>query len=172
MNLVREMVGYRPRINTKNDAKCMDTYLLNAPELELVMTKLRPVKDYLPVEAPLLDFLTVETEGPKGWKYPWLQELRKFQLKRGLTYSVLDDVEVREIICGVSSKKEIQKFHKWITEKHLENQDTFDSGVVSMDVEDVKVSYYDVMRTARKIVYPANLNPSSDIWMTDLHPVC
>ena len=64
MNLVREMVGYRPRINNKNDAKCMDTYLLNAPESELVMTNLSPVKDYLLVEASLLDFLTVKTEGP------------------------------------------------------------------------------------------------------------
>ena len=105
-------------------------------------------------------------------KYPRLYDLKKFKQKQGLKYSVLDEIEVKEIICGVSSIKEIQKFHEWITEKHLENQDTFDSGVVSMDVEDVKVSYYDVMRTARKIVYPANLNPSSDIWMTDLHPVC
>ena len=30
VNFVREMVGYRPRINTKNNAKCMDTYLLDA----------------------------------------------------------------------------------------------------------------------------------------------
>ena len=105
------MVGYKPKINNKNNAKCMNTYLLIAPESEVVMTKLGPLKDYLPVEAPLLDYLTVETEGSTGWKYPRLQELRKFQQKRGLTYSVLDDEEVREIICGVSSKDEIQKFH-------------------------------------------------------------
>ena len=109
VNFVREMVGYRPRINTKNSAKCMDTYLKGAPESELVMTKLGPVKDYLPVEAPLLDFLTVVNEGPTGWKYPKLEELRKFQQKRGLTYSILEDVEVREIICGVSSTEEIVK---------------------------------------------------------------
>ena len=113
------------------------------------MTKLGPVKDYLPVEAPFLDFLTVETEGPTGWKYPKLQEL-----KQGLTYSVLDDVDVQEIICGdgVSSMEEIQKFHEWTTKKHLENQNIFDSGVIFMDVEDVKVSYYDVMWMAGKIV--------------------
>ena len=62
VNLVREMVGYKPRINNNNDAKCMNTYLLVAPESELVITKLGPLKDYLPVEAPLLDYLTVETE--------------------------------------------------------------------------------------------------------------
>ena len=68
VNLVREMVGYKPRINNKNNAKCMNAYLLVFPESELVMTKLGPVKDYLPVEAPLLDYLAVETEGLTGWK--------------------------------------------------------------------------------------------------------
>ena len=52
----------------------------------------------------------------------------------------------------MSSTEEIQKFHKWTTEKHLENQNSFDSGVISMDVEDIKVSYYDVKRMAGKIV--------------------
>ena len=94
VNFVREMVGYRPRINTKNNAKCMNAYLLITPESELVMIKLDLVKDNLPVEAPLLDYLTVETEGSTGWKYPRLQELRKFQQKLGLTYTVLEDVEV------------------------------------------------------------------------------
>ena len=54
-----EMVGYRPRINTANNAKCMETYLIGAPESELVITKLGPVKDYLAVEALLLNFLAV-----------------------------------------------------------------------------------------------------------------
>ena len=56
----------------------MDTYLWNAPESDLVITKLGTVKDYLPVNAPLLDYLATDTEGPTGWKYPKLQELRKF----------------------------------------------------------------------------------------------
>ena len=37
-------------------------------------------------------------------------------------------------------------------EKHLENQDEFDTGVISMDVEDVKASYFDIMRMAGEIV--------------------
>ena len=72
----------------------MDTYLLAAPESDLVITKLSPVVNYLPVEAPLLDFLVVETSGSTGWKYPILHKLWRFQQKRGLKYSVLDDVEV------------------------------------------------------------------------------
>ena len=59
---------------------------------------------------------------------------------------------MREIICGISTQDEIEKFHEWITEKHLKNQDKFDSGVLSMDVEDVKASYYDVMRMSGELV--------------------
>ena len=84
-NLVKVMVGYRPRIINKNDEKCMGAYLRVALESELVMTNLGPDTDYLLVEAPLLDFLTVDTEGPTGWKYPRMEELRRFQQKRGLT---------------------------------------------------------------------------------------
>ena len=51
VNLLREMVRYKRRINNKNNAKCMDTYLKDTPELELVITKLGLVDDYLPVEA-------------------------------------------------------------------------------------------------------------------------
>ena len=77
-----------------------------------MITKLGKVKDYLPDNAPLLDYLVTDTEGPPRWKYPKLQELRRFQEKQGLTYSVLDDVEVLEIICGVSTTEEIEKFHE------------------------------------------------------------
>ena len=129
----------------------MDTFLKQVPESDFLMTNLGPEKDYLPVQAPLLDYLNIETKGSTGWKYPKLQELRRFQQKQGVTYSVLEDVEVREVICGISLTEEIQKLHEWTTEKHLENQASFDKGVISMDVEDVKASYYDVMRMAGKI---------------------
>ena len=54
----------------------MGTNLRRAPESELLMTTLGPNKNYLPVQASLLDYLTVDTEGPTVWKYPKLQELR------------------------------------------------------------------------------------------------
>ena len=110
-----------------------------------MITKLGSVKEYLPVDAPFLDYLTTDTEGPTGWKYPKLEELRKFLEKQGLTYSVLEDVKVRVLICGVSSTEDIEKFHEWITKQYLGNQKNYDSGVISTNVEDVKASYYDVM---------------------------
>ena len=72
----------------------MEKYLWEASESELVIMKLGKVEDYLPVDAPLLDYLVTETEGPTGWKYSKLQHLRKFQDRRGLNYSVIVNVEV------------------------------------------------------------------------------
>ena len=142
------MIGYKPRINTKDDEKNMRLYLRKSFKDKLVIPRAGLNDEFLPMGAPLLDFLTVDTEGSTGWKYPRLEELKFYQANRGLTFSVLEEVEVRKIICGISTQDEIEKFHEWITEKHIENQDKFDSGVISMDVEDVKASYYDVMRMA------------------------
>ena len=66
----------------------MDKYLLEAPKSDLVKTKLGKVEDYLPVDAPLLDYLITEIEGQTGWKFPKLQDLRRFQDRRGLNYWV------------------------------------------------------------------------------------
>ena len=135
------MIGYKPRINTKDDKKNMRLYLKKSFKDKLVIPRTGLDEEFMPMGAPLLDCLTVDTEGPAGWKYPKLEELRSYQVNRGLTFSVLKEVEVREIICGISTKEEIEKFHEWITEKHIKNQDSLDSGVISMDVEDVKASY-------------------------------
>ena len=59
-----------------------------------MITKLGKVEDYLPIDTPLLDYLVTETEGPTGWKYPKLQDLRRFRDRGGFTYSVLDEVKV------------------------------------------------------------------------------
>ena len=47
-----------------------------------MITKLEKVKDYLPVNAPLLDYLVTDTGVPTGRKYPKLRELRRFQETR------------------------------------------------------------------------------------------
>ena len=59
---------------------------------ELVIKKLGKVNIYLPIDAPLLDYSVTETEGPTGWKYPKLQDSKKFLDRRGLNYSVINEV--------------------------------------------------------------------------------
>ena len=108
----------------------MDKYLKEAPEFDL-----GKVKEYLPVNTPLLDYLVLDTEGPTGWKYPKLQELRRFLEKKRLTYSVLDKVEVRRLDNRTT----------------FEDQKNFNSEVISMDFEDIEASYYDFMRITGKL---------------------
>ena len=38
---------------------------------------------------------------------------------KGLTFSVIKEVEVREIVCGESTVEDIEKFHEWITKNIL-----------------------------------------------------
>ena len=60
-------------------------------------------------------------------------------------------MEVRELICGVSSDQEIEETHQWINEMYQMDQERFGSKVISLDVEDVKVTYHDCLRMAGKV---------------------
>ena len=79
------MIGYKPRINTRDDEKNMRFYLDKSFKDKLVIPRPGLNKEFWPMGAPLLDFLTVDTEGSTGWKYLRLEELRFYQANRGLT---------------------------------------------------------------------------------------
>ena len=59
---------------------------------------------------------------------------------------MLDDVEVREIVAGVSSPEEILETRKWMEEQHAKDQAILPTSVVSMDVEELRVTHYDWMK--------------------------
>ena len=70
---------------------------------------------------------------------------------------MLDEIEVRELVCGVSSEDEISEVRVWIQKMHKIDQDLFGSQVISLDVEDVNVTYYDTLRMAGKLsIMPEN----------------
>ena len=60
VNLEKEIIGYKPRINTNGDAKNMNIYLNRSSKDKLIPTKTGLSEGYLPMGAPLLDFLTVD----------------------------------------------------------------------------------------------------------------
>ena len=109
------------------------------------------LEQFLPVDAPLLDHLVHDTRKLEGWKYSRLEDLEKYQSNRGLNLGMLKEIEVRELVCGVSSEEEIAATREWINKMHEKDQGSFDSQVVSLDVEDVKVTYYDTLRMAGKL---------------------
>ena len=64
---------------------------------------LTPFKEFLPRSAPLIDFLSIGIHSGAGWKYPLADTIHRIQANWGLSYQMLDDVEVKDIIAGVSS---------------------------------------------------------------------
>ena len=64
---------------------------------------------------------------------------------------MLNEIEVRELVCGVSSEDKISEVRDWIKKMQQMDQDLFASQVISLDVEDVKVAYYDTLRMAGKL---------------------
>ncbi len=62
---------------------------------------------------------------------------------------MLEQIEIREIICGVSSSSAFLEIHSWVTEKYNQDQLPLGTRVVYMDVEDVKTTFYDTLRMAR-----------------------
>ena len=83
MNLVKNVLGYKPRINTKGDERNMRIYLERSSKSELAILKGGINERYLPMGAPLLDFLAVKTEGPVEWKYPSCKNLKTYQNNKG-----------------------------------------------------------------------------------------
>ena len=66
-----------------------------------------PFAEFLPRSAPLVDFLAIGLHSGAGWKYPSPNTIHEIQQNRGLSSQMLKEVEVREIVAGVSSAKEI-----------------------------------------------------------------
>ena len=73
------------------------------------------------------------------------------QANRGLSYQMLDDLEVKEIIARVSSPEEILEIRKWMEIQHAKDQVILPTGVVSMDVEELCVTHYDWIKMTSEL---------------------
>ncbi len=92
----------------------MSLYLRRVSHSGLDWPSKLTLDQFLPLHAPLLDFLVEDAKRIDAWKYPRLEELEKYQRIRGLDLKMLDRIEVRELVCGVSSASEILEVRKWI----------------------------------------------------------
>ena len=147
VEMLGQLVRYRHKINTGKDDIYMRKYLTKVSKMGLNKPDYLRTKEFLPIDAPLVDFLIEDTTGLDGWKYPKLDELKYFQENRGLNLGMLAEIEVRELVCEVSSDQEIDEIHDWVTAMYWRDQ----ANIISMDVEDVKTTYYDTLRMAGKV---------------------
>ena len=68
-------------------------------------------------------------------------------------------VEVKEIVAGISSPEEILETMKGMEEQHAKDQAILPTRVVSMDVEELRVTHYDWMKVTGEL--PMTTNGSS-----------
>ena len=157
--MIAEIVGFKPRINTGNDTRCMQRYITRVSRNGLDQPSMLRMDQFLPVRAPLLDYLVECTRKVGGWKYPKMEDLRFYQENRGLNLEMLKQIEVRELVCGVSSTEEILDVTQWIKKMYRLDQEKFGTQIISFDVEDVKATFYDTLRMAGKIQIPGERAP-------------
>ena len=93
-----------------------------------------------------VDFLSIGMHSGAGWKYPSGDTIHGSQKNLGLSYQMLDNLEIKEIVAGVSSPEEILEIRKWMETQHAKDQPILPTGVVSMDVEELRITHDDWMK--------------------------
>ena len=145
-NIMNVFCGWKPEMNRRRDDACMKVYLENVNPGGLQDPGISSLRDLLPVSSPLLDFLAVGLEDLTGWKFPTPDLISRASIDRSPSYKMLEDIEVREIIVGVTPPDEVKRIHGWIKHKMSLDRMDFPAEFISMDVEDLRVSSYDWMR--------------------------
>ena len=138
---------YRPR----SDATYMRDFL-NASERQDVLLNPNLVNfdDLIPCGAPIIDFLSAEIQyNQESWAYPTPESVETWRANRGLSPEYPDKVEVRELIAGESTEEEVKEFATWAGKWIAENQAEMPNGMISLDVEFIKVTYFDYIRMAK-----------------------
>ena len=140
-NIIRKFVGYNPVMNRRRDEECMTTFLDAVIVNGVQDPGLTPFEEFLPRSAPLVDFLSIGLHSGAGWKYLSADTIHGIQRDRGLSFQMLKDVEAKEIIAGVSSPEEIHEINLWMQEQHAKDQSILPTRVVSMEVEEIRVTH-------------------------------
>ena len=120
---------------------------------------LTPFGEFLPRSAPLVDFLSKGIHAEAGWKYPSWNTIHGIQANRGLSYQMLENVEFKEIVAGISSPEKILEIRKRMESHQAKDQAILPLGVVSMDVEKVCIIHYDWMRITGELPMTTRSEP-------------
>ena len=149
--IIREFVELTPIMNKRRDEECVSIFLDKVIVNGVQDPGLTPFKEFLPRSAPLVDFLSIGMHFGDGWKYPSADTIHRIQKNRGLSYQMLGEVEVKEIVAQVSLPEEILEIRKWMETQHAKDQPILPTGVVSMDVEELRITHYDWMKMTREL---------------------
>ena len=146
-------------MNQRKDAECMMDFLDATIVNGVQDPGITPIWEFLPRSAPLIDFLAVGLHSGAGWKYPSLNTVLGIQRNLELSLQMLKEVEVKEIVAGVSSADEIFETTLWMKEQFAKDQAILPTRVISMDVEEIRVTHYDWMKMTGGIPKVAPTEP-------------
>ena len=146
--LMKDYCGYKPVMGRGTDAACMNRYLEKIGDDGILIPKRVNIEDFLPAGAPLLDFLASTMERVESWKFPPKEEIKFYQRARNVSYKLLDDILVKEIIIGETPSEEINSITTWMWEQWEKDQRMNPTQIISLDNEEIKITLYDIYRLA------------------------
>ena len=86
----------------ERDRILMDSFLKNTKKNMMTVPEITELKNIIPTEVPLIDFLRCLKKNTVTWDVPSAGLVDQWSKDRSLTLKDLDTVEVREIIIGKS----------------------------------------------------------------------
>ena len=151
-SLVTSIVDRPPAWSSKHhDKELMQKFMKNSLSQALVINEQQMKFEHvLPNRFSLLDCAIARSELLDTWATSVEGSVHEllchFQKWKSLKPALLDEVVVNEIIVGVTPEKEIQRILKWVSECHDQDQRWCPLGVMSMDIEEVRIRTVDFER--------------------------
>jgi hypothetical protein len=139
--LLDQWLGPQANVNDpKRDLKYMRKFTKAADESELPDIKGIDFSHILPNSAPLVVFLLNEiertTKNNMSYNTPQYAALHKLRMKAGINEFTNSNIDTREVTIGSSDTED---FFQWIMSNFEQNQLQFPSGLLSLDVEEIKI---------------------------------
>ena len=98
------------KIVKRKDKVNMDNFVKNSATDKIqIPNEPEDRRKFNPVEIPLLDMLAIDKDRVDSWDVPSRQYITQLQANRGLGFNILDRVEVREIVVGVTSPEKLKE---------------------------------------------------------------
>ena len=165
--LVTSLVQKQPSWNSKDHDKVLMRKFLDESRCDgLVFNENKLTLEHImPNRFSLLDLLMVKRQELDSWSIAeemWDQAFTRFQDRRGVGWELLEEVTVKEIIIGRTPGAEVEQTLNWALAQHRQDQRSCPVGVISMDIEEVRIRTEDY----NKIIENSLANFSKPIRIT------
>lgn len=99
------------------------------------------IRGYLLGRSPLYLYLCADSfKDNTNWHYPSASLIHDICDSPSIDQKTAKQVIVHELTINVDSDHEFKMFQKWCLQHHKDNQDRFPTGLISLDVEEIKIS--------------------------------